>query len=73
MTTIKQTTINTARIELTERDQYNDYSVVCDYHVHVNDPDHGYFRQFFVGTNKAKAFAAYDLAASNVRRTLTAA
>lgn len=66
--TIRQTTIYPAKIELTERDQYNDYSVVCDYTLIVEDKNAGYFRRFNLGTDKAKAIRAYDVAVSAIYR-----
>lgn len=68
MNTIRQTTIYPCKIELTEHDQYNDYSVVYDYHLHVNDPKAGYFRRFDLGTNKAKALRAYEVAVETIHR-----
>lgn len=68
MTTIRQTSLHATKIELTERDQYNDYSVVCEYQLHVNDPKAGYFRRFDLGTDKAKAINAYSVAVDTVRR-----
>ena len=69
MNTIRQTTIYPAKIELTERDQYNDYSVRCDYTLEVNDPKAGYFRRFDLGTDKAKAIHAYDVAVASIHRS----
>ena len=73
MTTIRQTASGSAKIELTERDQYNDYSVVCEYQLHVNDPKAGYFRRFDLGTNKAKAINAYNNALATIRHAQTQA
>ncbi len=62
MDTLRETTIYPVKITLTARDQYNDYSVVCDYRLSVDDPETGYFREWCVSTNRALALDCYNAA-----------
>lgn len=65
-TTVRETTLYPAKIRLEGFDQYNDYSVIYDYRLTVEDKSAGYFRSWEVGTNQAKAIAAYDIAVSAI-------
>jgi hypothetical protein len=62
MTTIRECTLYPARVTLIERDQFNDYSVVFDHELIVEDNVNRYRRAWHVGTNRAKAIAAYETA-----------
>jgi hypothetical protein len=66
MDTVREITIYPATVTLTARDQYNDYSVVYDYHVEVNDHDNAYFRSWYVGTDRKRAMAAFNRAVAAV-------
>ena len=64
--TIRETTIYPAKIKLEAFDQYNDYSVIFDYRLTVDDKSVGYFRSWNVGTDHSKAVKAYDTAVSAI-------
>jgi hypothetical protein len=66
MNLLAQTDLNAVRITVESRDQYNDYSVVYDYYVTVNDPNTGYFRQWHCGTKRERALDAYRAAVAFV-------
>jgi hypothetical protein len=59
MNTLRTTTIYPVTITLDEIDQYNDYSVIFDYKLSVDDPETGYFRQWHCGTNRQLALDCY--------------
>ena len=57
----RQTTVHSVKIKLEARDQYNDYSVVCDHFITV-DHGNGRVQRFNVGTNEQAAISKYNAA-----------